>query len=95
MIMDDTDLFHVLTSCMGCRSHRDEFECFLGEDFDMYLTSMARLGTWGDELTLVGHANLNSIVCLPHLDHFSLQSSQGDSSKPKEKLLVIQLRLQQ
>jgi hypothetical protein len=45
-------LRYMSTKCMLRRSHREEFECFLGEDFDSYLTSMARLGTWGDELTL-------------------------------------------
>ncbi len=34
-------------------SHREDFECFLGEDFDHYCRNMAASGTWGDELTLV------------------------------------------
>jgi hypothetical protein len=29
------------------------YEGYLGEDFEPYLLSMAELGTWGDELTLV------------------------------------------
>eukprot|EP00198_Chlamydomonas_reinhardtii_P005243 XP_001694579.1 predicted protein [Chlamydomonas reinhardtii] len=33
-------------------SQRDSFECFLGEDFDVYVRQMSRSGTWGDELTL-------------------------------------------
>lgn len=61
-----------------CRTHRDEFECFLGEDFDMYLTSMSRPGTWGDELTLVrdvthsiadgsiqGRSRVTAALCCP------------------------------
>lgn len=34
------------------RSNQDEFECFLGEDFDAYVSCMSRACTWGDELTL-------------------------------------------
>eukprot|EP00884_Botryococcus_braunii_P020391 jgi/Botrbrau1/7035/Bobra.0165s0058.1 len=34
------------------RSHREEFEPFLDEQFDRYLREMSRNGTWGDELTL-------------------------------------------
>lgn len=36
-------------------SHREDFECFLGEDFDHYCRNMTASGTWGDELTLVRH----------------------------------------
>ncbi|KAL6756630.1 hypothetical protein V8C86DRAFT_2644201 [Haematococcus lacustris] len=34
------------------KSHHAEYECFLGEDMDAYITCMSRGGTWGDELTL-------------------------------------------
>ena len=36
-----------------CRDNKDEFEGFLGEEFDAYCTSMEKPGIWGDELTLV------------------------------------------
>jgi hypothetical protein len=43
-----------LTNCAAAvrRGNREEFEPFLGEDFDAYVSSMSRPGTWGDELTL-------------------------------------------
>jgi hypothetical protein len=31
---------------------RDDYEAFLGEDFDAYVAGMATQGTWGDELAL-------------------------------------------
>eukprot|EP00798_Chlamydomonas_sp_ICE-L_P003212 gene3212-13229_t len=34
------------------RDNPEEFECFLGEDFNSYLRSMVKNGTWGDELTM-------------------------------------------
>ena len=38
---------------LACRENREDFEGFLGEEFDAYTLSMAQVGTWGDELTLV------------------------------------------
>lgn len=35
------------------RSHKEEYDEFLGESVDEYLKSMEQPGTWGDELTLV------------------------------------------
>ena len=38
---------------LACRENKEDFEGFLGEEFDAYTNSMAQMGTWGDELTLV------------------------------------------
>ena len=38
---------------LACRENKAEFEGFLGEEFDAYTAQMERLGTWGDELSLV------------------------------------------
>ena len=46
-----------------CRDNKDEFEGFLGEEFDAYCTSMERPGIWGDELTLVSaHPILRAVT---------------------------------
>jgi hypothetical protein len=43
-------------ACWGAayRAHKEEYESFLGEDFEAYTAQMAKNATWGDELTLVG-----------------------------------------
>ena len=35
------------------RQHQEDYQAFLGESVDEYLSSMQQAGTWGDELTLV------------------------------------------
>ena len=44
---------HHQSLALACRENREDFEGFLGEEFDAYTNSMAQVGTWGDELTLV------------------------------------------
>ena len=47
-----------------CSEHKGDFEGFLGEEFAEYCATMERLGTWGDELTLVrGHKRSHFPLC--------------------------------
>ena len=44
------------------RRLRDEYGVFfIDDEFDAFLTNMAREKTWGDELTIRGESTLNSL----------------------------------
>ena len=42
-----------LSALLSHRENKEDFEGFLGEEFDAYMNKMDQVGTWGDELTLV------------------------------------------
>ncbi|KAK9919022.1 hypothetical protein WJX75_008738 [Coccomyxa subellipsoidea] len=44
------------------RENKDDFECYLGEDFAQYTAKMQRSGTRGDELTLRAVCDLYGII---------------------------------
>lgn len=41
------------SALLSHRENKEDFEGFLGEEFDEYMIKMDQVGTWGDELTLV------------------------------------------
>ena len=73
------------------RENKEDFEGFLGEEFDPYTTSMAQLGTWGDELTLVSTRRVQFLHCegLRVLAYEqNCQSSTRDQAGSFERLVV-------
>jgi hypothetical protein len=54
----------------ACRENKEDFEGFLGEEFNSYVDKMEQLGTWGDELTLVSPTY--AIKCLKHAPEWVL-----------------------
>lgn len=74
--------------CLCVRANEAEYGCFLGEDFQDYLTEMSLSGTWGDELTLVRDVLQQAVelhVCaLVHVHHSMLVYSGNPYASPSK-----------